>query len=98
MGETLYYGILQYFLVEYLEYGIEVKKVDAQGRIILPADWREAEIGESRELYIIKRKGYLKIVPKRRVDLTENFDKVDLGVEAIGNWKQFEKKFYEASI
>ena len=71
--------------------------MDAQGRLILPADWREAEIGESRELYIIKRKGYLKIVPKRRVDLTENFDKVDLGVGTIGSWKQFEKKFYEAS-
>jgi len=84
-------------VVKYLEYGVEVKKVDAQGRLILPADWREAEIGESRELYIIKRKGYLKIIPKRHVDLTENFDKVDLGVEAIGSWKQFEKKFYEAS-
>jgi len=23
------------------------------------------------------------------------FDKVDLGVEAIGNWREFEKKFYE---
>jgi bifunctional DNA-binding transcriptional regulator/antitoxin component of YhaV-PrlF toxin-antitoxin module len=86
-----------YFVVKYLESGVEVKKVDAQGRLILPADWREAEIGESRELYIIKRKGYLKILPKRRVDLTENFDKVDLGVEAIGSWKQFEKKFSEAS-
>ena len=76
---------------------MEVKKVDSQGRVILPADWREAEIGESRELYIIKRKGYLKIVPKRRVDLTENFDNVDLGVEGIGSWKQFEKKLYEVS-
>lgn len=83
-------------MVRYLETGVEVKKVDSQGRLILPADWREAEIGKSRELYIIKRKGYLKIVPKRRVDLTENFDKVDLGVEAIGSWKQFEKKFCEA--
>ncbi|PMB75694.1 MAG: hypothetical protein C0193_00435, partial [Candidatus Bathyarchaeota archaeon] len=97
MEESLYYGIIVYFVVEYLEIGVEVKKVDAQGRLILPADWREAEIGESRELYIIKRKGYLKIIPKRRVDLTENFDKVDLGVETIGSWKQFEKKFYEAS-
>jgi len=96
MEETLYYATIKYFLVERLETGVEVKKVDAQGRLILPADWREAEIGESRELYIIKRKGYLKIVPKRRVDLTENFDKVDLGVETIGSWKQFEKKFYEA--
>ena len=80
-----------------METGVEVKKVDAQGRLILPADWREAEIGESRELFIIKRKGYLKIIPKRRVDLTECFDKIDLGVDAIGDWKDFEKKFYEAS-
>jgi bifunctional DNA-binding transcriptional regulator/antitoxin component of YhaV-PrlF toxin-antitoxin module len=80
-----------------LETGVDIKKVDSQGRLILPADWREAEIGESRELYIIKRKGYLKIVPKRRVDLTENFDKVDLTLENIGSWKQFEKKFYEVS-
>ena len=80
-----------------MESGVEVKKVDAQGRLILPADWREAELHESKELFIIKRKGYLKLVPKRRVDLTENFDKVDLGVEAIGSWKQFEKKIYEAS-
>jgi bifunctional DNA-binding transcriptional regulator/antitoxin component of YhaV-PrlF toxin-antitoxin module len=80
-----------------METGVEVKKVDAQGRLILPADWREAEIGESRELFVIKRKGYLKIIPKRRVDLTKYFDKIDLGVDAIGDWKDFEKKFYEAS-
>ena len=78
--------------------GVEIRKVDSQGRIILPADWRESEIGESRELYIVKRKGYLKIIPKRRVDLTKNFDKVDLSVEAIGEWKEFEKKFLEASV
>ncbi len=71
--------------------------MDSQGRLILPADWREAEIGESRELYVIKRKGYLKLVPKRRVDLTACFDKVDLGVDSIGSWKQFEKKFYKAT-
>jgi hypothetical protein len=44
---------------------------------------------------VIKSKGYLKIVPRRRVDLTENFDKVDLGVDAIGSWKQSEKRFHE---
>jgi len=63
----------------------------------LPADWREAEIGESRELYVIKREGYLKLVPKRHVDLTKYFDKVDLGVESIGSWSEFEKKIREAS-
>jgi bifunctional DNA-binding transcriptional regulator/antitoxin component of YhaV-PrlF toxin-antitoxin module len=78
-----------------VEYGVEVKKLDSQGRIILPVDWREAEVGETRELYVIKRKGYLKLVPKRRVDLTECFDKVNLGVESIGSWRTFEKKLYE---
>jgi bifunctional DNA-binding transcriptional regulator/antitoxin component of YhaV-PrlF toxin-antitoxin module len=97
LEESLYCGGINGLVVETLESGVEVKKVDAQGRLILPADWREAEIGESRELYVVKRKGYLKIVPKRRVDLTESFDKVDLGVEAVGSWKQFEKRFYEAS-
>ena len=78
-----------------METGVELKKVDSQGRLILPVDWREAEIGESRELYVIKRKGYLKLVPKRRVDLTECFDKVDLGVDSIGNWAIFEKRIHE---
>ena len=69
--------------------------MDAQGRLILPADWREAELSENKELFIIKRKGYLKLVPKRRIDLTECFDKVDLGVKSIGSWREFEKQIYE---
>ncbi len=77
-----------------LESGVELKKVDEQGRFILPADWRESELSESREIYVIKRKGYLKLIPKRRVDLTECFDKADLGVKSIGAWSEFEKEFY----
>jgi len=77
-----------------LDSGVELKKVDEQGRFILPADWREAELNENREVYVIKRKGYLKLIPKRRVDLTECFDKVDLGVKSIGDWSQFEERFY----
>lgn len=84
-------------MVKSLKVGVEVKRFDTQGRIVLPADWRESEAGGSRELYIVKRKGYLKIIPKSEVNLTENFDKIDLGVESIGNWKDFEKKFYEGN-
>jgi DNA-binding transcriptional regulator/RsmH inhibitor MraZ len=75
-----------------VETGVEVKKVDAQGRLILPADWRKSELSENKELYIIKRKGYLKTIPKQHIDLTENFDKLDLGVDPIGDWKEFEKR------
>ncbi|MEM2823274.1 MAG: MraZ N-terminal domain-containing protein [Thermofilaceae archaeon] len=76
---------------------VEVRKVDSQGRIVLPADWRESEMGGSREVYVIKGRGYLKIIPKRRIDLTEYFDKVDLGVEAVEDWEEFEGKIHEAS-
>ena len=75
--------------------GVEVRKVDSQGRLILPADWRESEISGRREVYVIKRRQYLKILPKRKVDLTEFFDSVDLGVKAIESWREFEKRFYE---
>ena len=78
-----------------LKIGVETRKVDHQGRLILPADWRESEIAEAREVYVVKRRGYLKILPKRKVDLTEFFDEVDLGVEAIESWREFEKAFYE---
>jgi bifunctional DNA-binding transcriptional regulator/antitoxin component of YhaV-PrlF toxin-antitoxin module len=79
-----------------MESKVEVKKVDPQGRVILPADWRQSEMKESRDIYIIREKGYLKIIPKRKVDLTEYFDKVDLNVEAIENWKKFEKRLYRS--
>lgn len=85
-------------MVKNLEIGVEIRKVDSQGRLILPADWRESEIKDTKEVYVIKRKGSLKILPKRKIDLTAHFDKIDLGVEAIGNWKEFEKKFYKGSL
>ncbi len=78
-----------------METGVEVKKMDSQGRLILPADWRESELDENKEVYIIKRKGYLKVVPKRQIDLTECFDQADIGVDSIGDWASFEKRFYE---
>ncbi|MBI4257323.1 MAG: hypothetical protein HY619_00050 [Thaumarchaeota archaeon] len=70
---------------------VEVKKVDDQGRLILPVDWRQSELKEASEVYVIKRKGYLKIVPKRKIDLVKFFDKAELGVDAIGEWGDFEK-------
>jgi bifunctional DNA-binding transcriptional regulator/antitoxin component of YhaV-PrlF toxin-antitoxin module len=76
---------------------VEIRRVDPQGRLVLPADWRESEVGSGGEVYIVKRKRYLKIIPKIKVDLTENFDKIDLGLESIGKWRDFERKLYEGA-
>ncbi len=45
-----------------LIYGVERKKVDEQGRFVLPSDWRAEELKESKAVFVIKGKGYLKIV------------------------------------
>lgn len=81
-------------MVTVVHSGVEVRKMDPQGRLLLPSDWREAEVGPTRQLYVVKRRGYLKVIPKRAVDLTEHFDKVDLGVAALGAWKEFECRFH----
>lgn len=36
-------------------------------------------------------------MPKRKPDLTKYFDKVDLGVDFIEKWDEFERKFSEIS-
>ena len=78
-----------------MSYGVEIKKVDKQGRIILPSDWRKEELKDSDEVFIIKEKGVLKIIPKKKPDLTKYFDSVDLGVDFIEEWEEFEREFYE---
>ena len=35
------------------------------------------------------------MVAKRRVDLTKYFDTIDLGVDSIGDWSEFEQLFAE---
>jgi len=78
-----------------MDYGVEIKKVDKQGRIILPADWRKEELKDNDEVFIVKGKGVLKIIPKKKPDLTKYFDSVDLGVDFIEEWEEFERKFHE---
>jgi len=47
--------------------------------------------------FVIKGKGYLKIVPKKKVDLTRFFDTADLGMN-IEDWDEFERRFYKRDL
>lgn len=70
---------------------VELKRVDSQGRLVLPSDWRESQLAATREVYVIKQGGSLKIVPKKKPDLKKFYDRVNLGVDAIGDRAAFEK-------
>ncbi len=72
---------------------VEVRKVDPQGRLVLPAEWR-GELGESGEVILVKGPGFIKVIPKKKADLRRFFDSVNLGVDALDDWSEFERKFY----
>ncbi len=77
----------------------EIKKVDSQGRIVLPRDWREKVLGNENEVIIIKEGDFLKIIPKKKGDLTKFFDTLDLSaefIEDLADWNEFEKKMWES--
>ncbi len=71
----------------------EIRKVDSQGRIVLPRKWREKELKEGVEVLIIEEQGILKIIPKKKVDLTQFFDSLEYEnalIEKLDNWADFE--------
>ncbi|MBY9005979.1 MAG: AbrB/MazE/SpoVT family DNA-binding domain-containing protein [Candidatus Lokiarchaeota archaeon] len=71
----------------------EIKKVDSQGRIVLPRDWREKELKEGDEVIIMEEEGILKIIPKKKIDLTQFFDSLEYDdnlVDNLENWSEFE--------
>ena len=74
---------------------IELKKVDAQGRIVLPLDWRDAELKDNQEVLVIRENEALRIIPKKKIDLTQFFDTLDFGIDLdddADNWEKMEKK------
>ncbi len=75
---------------------IEIKKVDSQGRIVLPRNWREKELKDGDEVIIMEEEGILKIIPKKKIDLTQFFDKLeydDILIDKLENWSEFENTF-----
>ena len=79
----------------------EIRKVDSQGRIVLPLKWREKELKNEDEVIIIEEEGILKIIPKKKIDLTKFFDSLEFDddlIEKLENWSDFEKYFLNKKL
>jgi len=59
----------------------EIKKVEAQGRISLPAGWRASKLQGSDEVVVVEKGELLLVKPKGRSDLTKHFDAVEVDVD-----------------
>ncbi len=65
---------------------VVLKKVDRQGRIVLPASWRKKHLRGDAVL-LVPREGRLEILPQEAVDLTAYFDAVEVDLEAdLADW------------
>ncbi|NJE12837.1 AbrB/MazE/SpoVT family DNA-binding domain-containing protein [Thermococcus sp. LS2] len=64
---------------------MEVKRIDSQGRIVLPKEWRKRW---GNEVILIEFEDRIEILPRRRPKLSEFFDIIE--VENIG--KDVEKE------
>ena len=64
---------------------MEVKRIDSQGRIVLPKEWRKRW---GNEVILIEFEDRIEILPRRKPKLSEFFDIIE--VEDIG--KDVEKE------
>ena len=60
---------------------MEIRKVDHQGRISLPVDWRREVLGDADEVYVFRDGESLVVTARREPDLVEYFDSVPVDVE-----------------
>jgi bifunctional DNA-binding transcriptional regulator/antitoxin component of YhaV-PrlF toxin-antitoxin module len=71
-----------------------IKKVDKQGRLVLPKDW----IGKYVEQKVVLKveKDRITIEPYRLVKLTEFFDSIEADIKSdLANWKSVRRELIE---
>ena len=65
---------------------MEIKKVDNQGRIILPKEWRNRYLKEKKAIIVCKG-DIVEIRPFTKSDLTKYFDKVEVDLKSdLSDW------------
>ena len=66
---------------------MEERRIDSQGRISLPVDWRKEVLGDAKGVIIIRRGEELVVRPKRRRKLSEFFDSIEVDLESdLSDW------------
>ncbi len=69
---------------------VVVKRIDSQGRILLPKELRK-KLGE--EVILVDLGDRVEILPRGKRDLTRFFDSVE--VEELKEWEELKKELWE---
>ena len=58
---------------------VEIRKIDPQGRVLLPSEWRKRVLGDKKEVLIISLSDRIEIFP-RVGDLEEFIDSIEIDI------------------
>jgi len=71
---------------------VVIKRVDGQGRIVIPKKWREKYLKGRRVVMRIKE-DVIEIMPERLFDLTRFFDSIEVDVRSdLADWHKVKKE------
>lgn len=78
---------------------MEIRKIDSQGRLSLPVEWRREELGDSNEVYVFRDGESLVVRPRREPDLAKHFDSVpvDAEPEAFQDYHRLKKELLKGA-
>lgn len=68
---------------------VEIKKIDSQGRVVLPVAWRRRR--KSDEVMVIEERAKVEIFP-RDVDLSKYVDSVEVEVDNFEDYHEMRKE------
>lgn len=69
-----------------------IKRVDGQGRIVIPKKWREKYLKGRRVIMRIKE-DVIEIMPEKMFDLTRFFDSIEVDVRSdLADWHKVKKE------
>ena len=71
----------------------EIKKVDAQGRVSLPAKWRARKLRNTDEVVLVERGEILLLKPRTKPDFTRHFDvaKVEIDPKVFSDYSRLKR-------
>lgn len=62
-----------------------VRKMDKQGRIVVPKEWRKKYSG--KEFVMKLEEEEIRLIPLRKADLTDHFDSIEVDLESdLADW------------
>ena len=71
---------------------VEIKRIDNQGRVSLPKNWRDTYLKGKKAILVFKG-DLIEIRPYTKFDLTKYFDKVEVDLKSdLSDWHRVRKE------